>query len=191
MKIYTKKGDNGHTQLLGGTKVMKHNQKLECYGTIDELNAFIGNLYDQDINKEDKKILLTIQNRLFNIGRCIAFDNKKSAINLPEITEEDVKIIEYRIDEMEKTLPPLKNFILPSGMPIVSKCHITRTVCRRAERTLVALAEKESINLMHLKYINRLSDYLFVLARYILKENGGSATEWQKKITKVFLQKVK
>tara|TARA_B100002052_G_scaffold296421_1_gene324856 strand:+ start:64585 stop:65148 length:564 start_codon:yes stop_codon:yes gene_type:complete len=181
MKIYTKKGDKGYTQLLGGTRVTKNNKKLECYGTLDELNAFIGNLYDEDINKTQKNILLIVQNLIFNIGSCIAFDKKKNKIDLPEISNDDIHILESQIDNMEKKLSPLTNFILPSGHPNASKCHIARTVCRRAERTLVSLSEHEEINFLHLKFLNRLSDYLFVLARYILLEENKNATEWKKK----------
>jgi len=180
MKIYTKKGDKGYTQLLGGTTVIKNNKKIECYGTIDELNAFIGNLYDQDINKEQKNTLLTIQNLLFNIGSCIANDNKKNKIDLPNIADDDIHLLESNIDNMEKRLPPLSNFILPSGHPNASKCHIARTVCRRAERTLVSLSEHEEINFLHLKFLNRLSDYLFVLSRLILLEEDSQPVEWKK-----------
>ena len=180
MKIYTKKGDKGYTQLLGGTRVIKNNKKLECYGTIDELNAFIGNLYDEDINKKQKDILLIIQNLLFNIGSFIAFDKKKNNIDLPEISNDDIQLLESQIDKMEKDLSPLTNFILPSGHPNASKCHIVRTVCRRAERTLVSLSEDEEINFLHLKFLNRLSDYLFILARFILLEENIQATLWKK-----------
>tara|TARA_X000000368_G_scaffold415489_1_gene407335 strand:- start:1040 stop:1585 length:546 start_codon:yes stop_codon:yes gene_type:complete len=180
MKVYTKKGDKGNTQLLGGTMVKKNHSKLECYGTIDELNAFIGNLYDQEINTSSKKNLLKIQNQLFNLGSRIAFDGIKDKMKLPNVTEENIKMMEKEIDKMDASLPPLKNFILPSGMPTVSKCHIARTVCRRAERNLVALGEEEKIDSLHLKYLNRLSDYLFVLARFILMENETPAIEWQK-----------
>ena len=180
MKIYTKKGDQGNTQLLGGSEVKKNHIKLECYGTIDELNAFIGNIYDQEISTLHKKTLLKIQNQLFNLGSRIAFDGKKEKIKLPNVTEENIEMMEKEIDKMNASLPPLKNFILPSGLPTVSKCHIARTVCRRAERNLVALGQEEKIDPLHLKYLNRLSDYLFVLARFILMENGTPAIEWEK-----------
>jgi cob(I)alamin adenosyltransferase len=180
MKIYTKKGDEGNTQLLGGSMVKKTHIKLECYGTIDELNAFIGNIYDQEISESHKEILLKIQNQLFNLGSCIAFDGKKESIKLPNVTEQNIEMLEKAIDKMDASLSILKNFILPSGLSTVSKCHIARTICRRAERNLVALGEEEKINPLHLKYLNRLSDYLFVLARFILMENDISATEWEK-----------
>ena len=180
MKVYTKKGDKGNTQLLGGSMVKKNHIKLECYGTIDELNAFIGNIYDQEISAWHKETLLKIQNQLFNLGSCIAYDGKKENIKLPNVTEENIKMLEKEIDKMDESLPILKNFILPSGMATVSKCHIARTVCRRAERNLVSLGQKETTDPLHLKYLNRLSDYLFVLARFILMENDTPSIEWQK-----------
>ena len=180
MKIYTKKGDKGKTQLLGGSMVNKNHIKLECYGTIDELNAFIGNIYDQDIKTFHKDILFNIQNQLFNLGSIISFDGKKDSIKLPNVKSENIEMMEKEIDKMDASLAPLKNFILPSGIPTVSKCHIARTVCRRAERNLVALGQEEKIDPLHLKYLNRLSDYLFVLARFMLMENDTPAIEWQK-----------
>ena len=180
MKIYTKQGDKGKTQLLGGSIVKKNHLKLECYGTVDELNALIGNIYDQNINPEHKKTLLTIQNQLFNLGSRLAFDGKKEKMNVPNITENNISNLEKKIDEFEKKLPALTNFILPCGLNTVSKCHIARTVCRRAERNLVALEEKEAIDPLHLKYLNRLSDYLFVLARVILMENNIASIKWEK-----------
>ena len=180
MKIYTKKGDKGKTQLLGGSVVDKNHIKLECYGTIDELNTFVGNIYDQEISTFQKELLLNIQNQLFNLGSIISFDGKKDKIQLPNITTQNIKMIEMAIDKMEEELPMLSNFILPSGHPTASKCHIARTVCRRAERNLVALSKEESIDNLHIQYLNRLSDYLFVLARTILKENNSPEIEWKK-----------
>jgi len=180
MKIYTKKGDKGKTQLLGGSIVDKDHVKLECYGTIDELNSFIGNIYDQDLKEFHKAILLNIQNQLFNLGSVISFDGKKDKIKLPNITAKNIEMLEKAIDKMELTLPMLQNFILPSGHPTTSKCHIARTVCRRAERNLVALSKTSEINNLHLQYLNRLSDYLFVLSRAVLKENNAEEIEWEK-----------
>ena len=180
MKIYTKKGDKGKTQLLGGSIVQKNHVRLECYGTIDELNAFIGNLYDQDISILNKNMLLKIQNQLFNLGSCIAFDGSNERVKLPKLSNKDIEIIENAIDKMDEALPVLKNFILPSGLPTVSKCHIARTICRRAERNLVSLSQETKVNILHIKYLNRLSDYLFVLARFILMENNLPDIEWQK-----------
>ena len=180
MKIYTKKGDKGKTQLLGGSIVQKNHIRLECYGTIDELNAFIGNLYDQDISILNKNMLLKIQNQLFNLGSCIAFDGSNERVKLPKLSNKDIEIIENAIDKMDEALPVLKSFILPSGLPTVSKCHIARTICRRAERNLISLSQETKVNVLHIKYLNRLSDYLFVLARFILMENNLPDIEWQK-----------
>ena len=180
MKVYTKKGDKGKTQLLGGSIVDKDHVKLECYGTIDELNSFIGNIYDQDLKEFHKEILLNIQNQLFNLGSVISFDGKKDKIKLPNITSKNIEMLEKAIDKMEESLPMLKNFILPSGHPTTSKCHIARTVCRRAERNLVTLSKTSEIDNLHLQYLNRLSDYLFVLSRAVLKENNAEEIEWEK-----------
>ena len=180
MKIYTKKGDKGKTQLLGGSMVDKNHIKLECYGTIDELNTFIGNIYDQEISAFHKEILFKIQNHLFNLGSIISFDGKKDKIKLPNITTQNIKMMEKAIDKMEEELPMLRAFVLPSGHPTASKCHIARAVCRRAERNLVALSQEEQIDNLHIQYLNRLSDYLFVLARAILKDNNAQEIKWQK-----------
>jgi cob(I)alamin adenosyltransferase len=180
MKVYTKKGDKGKTQLLGGSMVNKDHAKLECYGTIDELNSFIGNVYDQELNSFHKEILLKIQNQLFNLGSIISFDGEKNKIKLPNIKIENIKMLEKAIDKMEENLPKLRSFILPSGHPTASKCHIARTVCRRAERNLVTLSKTTKIDMLHLQYLNRLSDYLFILSRAILKDNGDTEIEWQK-----------
>jgi cob(I)alamin adenosyltransferase len=180
MKIYTKKGDKGETSLLGGSKVKKDNIRLESYGTVDELNAFIGHIHDQEISENHKAILLKIQNQLFNLGSILSFDGKKSQINLPEITKRNIQMLETEIDKMEEKLAPLKDFILPSGHAISSLCHIARTVCRRAERRVVELQAKEKISSNCLEYLNRLSDYLFVLARGILKEKKCSEITWIK-----------
>ena len=181
MKVYTKNGDKGKTQLLGGTNISKDNNRLDCYGTIDELNAHIGHIYDQDIDSTSKKIMLKIQNTLFDLGSNIAFDQKTKNLTIPYLTEEDVEIIENSIDAMEKKLPKLINFILPSGHSTSSLCHIARTVCRRAERSLVKLMRKEKVEEINIKYLNRLSDFLFVLSRYILLLNKKEEVLWQKK----------
>ena len=180
MKIYTKKGDQGDTQLLGGKSVRKNHIKLECYGTIDELNSFIGNIYDDPIDNLQKNNLLKIQNQLFNLGCQIASNANNKKPELPNIKEKNVMLLEEEIDKMDVLLPKLDNFILPSGFPSSSKCHIARTVCRRAERNLISLSEEENVNPLHIKYLNRLSDYLFVLARFILMDNKISAVKWEK-----------
>ncbi len=180
MKIYTKKGDKGESSLLGGTKVRKDNIRLEAYGTIDELNAYIGHIHDQEISENHKAILLKVQNQLFNLGCLLAFDGRKSQIKLPVITKENILDLENEIDKMEEKLPPLTEFILPCGHTIFSLCQITRTICRRAERRIVTLQSEQKISANCLKYLNRLSDYLFVLARLILKEKEGSEICWIK-----------
>ncbi len=179
MKIYTKKGDKGETQLLGGTQVQKKHIKLEAYGTIDELNAYIGNLYDQEIAQNHKLILFNIQNHLFKLGCNIASDGSKQQMDNPKIILSDVEMLEKEIDKLEKKLTPLNVFILPSGHHISSLCHIVRTVCRRAERRMVALNNKELLDENCLQYINRLSDYLFVLSRTILREKKIIENRWE------------
>ena len=176
MKIYTKKGDKGETSLLGGTRVTKADLRIEAYGTVDELNAFIGHLYDQ--YKNQKNILFEIQKTLFNIGNILSSEKEESQISLPEITNNNIQMLENEIDKMGKKLPPLKKFILPSGHSLSSFCHITRTVCRRAERRVVALNLKPVKFLKCVQYLNRLSDYLFVLSRLILKENNIKENTW-------------
>ena len=179
MKIYTKKGDSGKTQLLGGDMVDKDHNRIDAYGHVDELNAFIGNIIDQDIKKCHKDFLILIQVQLLNIGSILADNGKKKSIKLPTINEEDIHKIENEIDHLEKDLDPLTEFILPSGHHISSLCHIARTVCRRAERGVVRLSRDTSIDKMTMIFLNRLSDYLFVLSRTILKENGISDTYWK------------
>tara|TARA_B100000945_G_scaffold261457_1_gene219790 strand:- start:710 stop:1255 length:546 start_codon:yes stop_codon:yes gene_type:complete len=180
MKIYTKNGDQGFTQLLAGEKVSKDNIRIECYGSIDELNAHIGNIYDQNIHNNHKHTLLSIQNTLFNLGSNIAFDPKNKGEAPINITEDHVLLLEKEIDSIESSLEELRSFILPSGNDVSSKCHIARTICRRAERNLISLSKKEKVHFVHIKYLNRLSDYLFVLARKILKENGVKEIVWEK-----------
>ena len=179
MKIYTKKGDQGKTQLLGGTSVYKYHDRVVAYGTIDELNAFIGHIYDQDISIEHKKFLKFIQIQLLNLGSIIASDGETIKIKTPIITIKEIDKIEKEIDKIEEQLKPLTQFILPSGHPIASLCHIARTICRRAEREVVMLSSKEKINSLYIIILNRLSDYLFVLSRFILKENNRSETYWK------------
>ena len=180
MKIYTKKGDKGESSLLGGTKVRKDNIRLEAYGTVDELNAYIGHIHDQEISKNHKPILIKIQNQLFNLGCLLSFDGKKSQLQLPAITKENILVLEHEIDKMERELSPLTEFILPCGHAIFSLCQITRTICRRAERKVVQLQSEQEISENCLEYLNRLSDYLFVLARLILHEKKVSEIPWIK-----------
>ena len=165
MKIYTKKGDKGETSLLGGTRVSKSNIRIESYGTIDELNSWLGLVRDQEMDIHTKQILIHIQDRLFTLGSHLASDPKKSGIKIPDINEENITLLEEEIDKMNETLPEMKSFVLPGGHNTVSYCHIARCICRRAERCVVHLASEEKVEDIILKYLNRLSDYLFVLAR--------------------------
>jgi len=178
MKIYTKKGDHGESYLLGGTKVKKNDLRLEAYGTIDELNAYIGHLNDNI--KIENDVLITIQRHLFNLGSILSNDGTKSKIILPKITKEDINMLENEIDKIEIKLTPLNEFILPTGHTQSSLCHISRTVCRRAERRVVQLQNEVKLDENCLMYLNRLSDYLFVLARLILKENSCQEIPWIK-----------
>lgn len=182
MKIYTKKGDSGSTQLIGGTRVSKNHQRIEAYGTIDELNSYIGLLRDQSIDIESQQMLLNIQDRLFTIGALLASDPEKGGMKLPEIKEEDVLLLEKEIDEMNENLPEMRAFILPGGHTTVSFCHIARCVCRRAERLSAGLSDDSLQLSLILQYLNRLSDYLFVLSRYLSKELGASEQEWTPKL---------
>ncbi len=165
MKIYTKTGDSGFTSLFGGARISKDDIRIESYGTIDELNSFVGSLYDACSDSRIKETLFIIQNKLFNIGSALACD-PSSDFKLGSVTEDDVALVEKAIDQMEEKIPPLKNFILPSGHPLISKAHICRTVCRRAERRLVSLQNTATIDKEIAIYLNRLSDFFFVLARF-------------------------
>lgn len=163
-KIYTKTGDKGQTGLFGGKRLPKNHIRIEAYGTVDELNSYIGLLRDLNEDKNTSQILKEIQDRLFTLGSNLASDPSKN-MQTPDINESDIELLEKEIDKMNKILPALKNFILPGGHPTVSHCHIARCVCRRAERLTVALDQIESIEPILIKYLNRLSDYLFVLCR--------------------------
>ncbi|MCK5703995.1 MAG: cob(I)yrinic acid a,c-diamide adenosyltransferase [Cyclobacteriaceae bacterium] len=165
MKIYTKTGDKGKTSLLGGTRVSKSHERINAYGTIDELNSFLGLVSDLDHNDERAKFIQNIQSRLFTIGSSLAAESDKAKEFKPDLEDNDVKDLELAIDGMNVSLSPMKNFILPGGSQLVSTTHIARTVCRRAERLIIKLSESEDIEEIITKYLNRLSDYLFVLAR--------------------------
>ncbi|HKZ68083.1 MAG TPA: cob(I)yrinic acid a,c-diamide adenosyltransferase [Chitinophagaceae bacterium] len=168
MKIYTKTGDKGTTSLIGGTKVSKAHLRIESYGTVDELNSYIGLCKDLLADKNSTTILQEIQDRLFTIGSALACDpEKETKMKIPDLKEEDILLLEKEIDKMDEVLPSMKSFILPGGHPTVSHLHITRCICRRAERCCVRLeAENNEVEPIIIKYLNRLSDYLFVLARY-------------------------
>lgn len=176
-KIYTKTGDKGTSSLLGGTRVPKYHIRLECYGTIDELNSHIGLIQDSIENESITSILARVQHTLFKIGSHLANENPAERAT-PIFSEKDIKILEQAIDDFTEELPVLQNFILPGGHPIASYCHIARTVCRRAERAAVKLSEEVSFNQEVITYINRLSDFLFVLARKILKDFNKSEITW-------------
>ena len=166
-KIYTKTGDKGETALLGGRRVPKHHIKIEAYGTADELNAFIGLLRDQHIDPYYKEVLLKIQGEVFALESLIARDQGGESIPLPQVREEDIVFLEKEIDKMNEVLPALTNFILPGGHPAVSYAHVCRCVCRRAERLVIKLAEESPVEEIIIRYLNRLSDYFFILARKI------------------------
>lgn len=178
MKIYTKKGDRGETSLIGGTRVPKHHLRIESYGTIDELNSWIGLLRDQPVDRQHKEILKDIQETLFVIGSQLAADPEHSNMKLPEMQEEAVALLEREIDRMQDALPTLKHFILPGGHPIVSFCQVTRCVCRRAERLVVQVTIGETNNELIVKYMNRLSDYLFVLGRSLAIDLKATEYKW-------------
>lgn len=185
MKIYTKTGDNGTTALFGGTRVAKHHIRIESYGTIDELNSWLGLIRDQEINAHASNIIATIQDRLFTVGAILATDpekallkNGKKRLNIPKIILADIELLEKEMDQMNAKLPEMTHFILPGGHTTVSYCHIARTVCRRSERLISHLNTTETIDEIVMMYINRLSDYLFVLARKLSKELKAEEIKW-------------
>ena len=185
MKIYTKTGDSGTTSLFGGTRVPKDHIRIESYGTVDELNSHIGLIRDQEIGKHYKDILIEIQDRLFTVGAILATPPEKEVMKSGElrlkklgIIESDIELLENEIDQMEESLPPMTHFVLPGGHTTVSYCHIARCVCRRAERLAVHLNHIEPINEITITYLNRLSDYLFVLARKLSNELNADEVKW-------------
>lgn len=185
MKIYTKTGDKGTTALFGGTRVPKHHIRIDSYGTVDELNSYIGLIRDQEIDPRSKEILIHIQDRLFTVGAVLATDpekmtlkNGKDRLNIPRVDEEDITLLETEMDTMNDHLPPMTNFVLPGGHTTVSYCHIARCVCRRAERLATALFDIEPFDEHTLKYLNRLSDYLFVLARKLSHDLQADEIKW-------------
>ncbi|MFN4082183.1 MAG: cob(I)yrinic acid a,c-diamide adenosyltransferase [Bacteroidia bacterium] len=181
-KIYTKTGDEGETSLIGSVRVPKYHLRIESYGTVDELNSYIGILKDSVNNDSIEEILYEIQDRLFTIGSNLASDPEKSKMKVPDVKEEDILLLETQIDEMNEVLPELKNFVLPGGNLTSSYCHVARCVCRRAERLVVHLASESEVNPIIPKYLNRLSDYLFVLGRYILFKEGGKEISWRPRV---------
>lgn len=179
-KVYTKTGDKGETSLIGGTRVKKNNIRIEAYGTVDELNSWIGLLRDSlpETQRNQELLLIEIQDRLFTMGSNLANDLARSKMELPTLNEGDVQLLEEKIDFMEKELPEMKHFILPGGHPLVSKIHIARCVCRRAERSVISIEEPLSNAEIIIKYLNRLSDYLFVLSRWMAFKLNIKETPW-------------
>jgi cob(I)alamin adenosyltransferase len=179
MKIYTKTGDLGTTSLFGGKRVSKADLRIDAYGTVDELNSFLGLVRDQEVNSKRKETLIRIQNSLFVMGSILATEPGNAKVKIPSLQETEILFLEQEIDAMESELAPLRFFILPGGHFSVSFCHVARTVCRRAERLVTALHDQESIDPLVIKYLNRLSDYLFVLSRKMAKELGVEEVAWR------------
>lgn len=182
MKIYTKGGDKGTTALIGGRRVPKYHLKIEAYGTVDELISYIGLLRDYYNNDHYRSVLIEIQDRLMTCSSLLAADCDGCEEELPKIHETDIKKLEEEIDKMESSLPALKSFILPGGNPVVSYCHITRTVCRRAERITIRVAEEFKVDELVIKYLNRLSDFFFVFSRLISRDLKADEIPWKPKL---------
>ncbi len=184
MKIYTKTGDKGTTSLIGGSKVSKSHLRIETYGTVDELNSYIGLCRDLVPDKHSATLLQEIQDRLFTIGSALACDpEKETKLLIPDLKEEDINLLEDEIDRMNEELEPMKSFLLPTGHATISTLHIARCVCRRAERSCVRMAEENmSIDPIIYKYLNRLSDYLFVLARFAGKQLDVKEIPWKPRV---------
>ncbi len=179
MKIYTKTGDKGQTSLIGGTRVPKYHIRIEAYGTVDELNSYIGLIRDQQIDEHSKQILIEIQDRLFTIGSSLASDPEKSKMKIPDLKEEDITLLENEMDKMNETLPEMRSFVLPGGHTTVSFCHIARCVCRRSERLTIHLSENSVVSNIVIKYLNRLSDYLFMLSRKFTQDLHAQEIPWK------------
>lgn len=182
MKIYTKKGDLGSTSLIGGTRKLKSDIRIEAYGEIDELNSFVGMLRDVANNPETTAQLLEIQDRLFTMGSLLAADPEKSKMKLPLLNPVDITHLEEWIDQMESVLEPMTSFILPGGHPAVSWAHICRSITRRGERGVVALGTTTTLDPLIIQYLNRLSDYFFVLSRFIGLNTQAQQTKWVPKM---------
>lgn len=184
MKIYTKTGDKGQTSLVSGKRVAKYHLRIESYGTVDELNSYIGMVRDQEVNEKRKDDLKEIQDRLFTIGSLLASEPENQKKKVPDLHEADIEFLEKKIDEIDAELPPMRFFILPGGHISISMGHIARTVCRRAERLVLKLSQEEEIVEGELitRYLNRLSDYLFVLCRKMHQELGVEEIAWKPRI---------
>jgi cob(I)alamin adenosyltransferase len=178
MKIYTKTGDSGKTSLVEGTRISKSDLRIEAYGTVDELNSFLGLLADHDVNKKRYKFLKQIQDTLFVIGANLASDPAKRAEKVPPVQTSDIVLLENSMDEMDGLLPELRHFVLPGGHVAVSLAHVARTVCRRAERCVVRLSEADEVPELVATYLNRLSDFFFVLSRMLCQELNVEEVKW-------------
>jgi cob(I)alamin adenosyltransferase len=185
MKIYTKTGDNGTTGLVGGTRIPKHDLRIDCYGTVDELNSYLGLIRDQTISDDSKTTLIKIQNQLFIIGSLLATDSdklkdesKRKRLGITLLKSEAIEFLETEIDTMNSVLPPMTHFILPGGHQTVSFCHIARCICRRAERNISKLNTEQPTQPEIIIYLNRLSDFIFVLARKLSKELHAEEIKW-------------
>ncbi|MFA7273559.1 MAG: cob(I)yrinic acid a,c-diamide adenosyltransferase [Crocinitomicaceae bacterium] len=179
MKIYTKTGDKGQTSLIGGTRVPKSSMRIESYGTVDELNSYLGLIRDQAIDPEYIRQILEIQDRLFTIGSHLATDIEKSKMKIPDLFQQDIENLEHWMDEMDALLPEMRSFVLPGGHPTVSHTHVARCICRRAERIIVDLMNHEQVEDIVPQYMNRLSDYIFVLSRKLTLDLNAKETPWK------------
>ncbi len=182
MKIYTRKGDQGQTSLIGGTRVPKYHLRIEAYGTVDELNSYLGLLRDEQIDQKLIHEIVNIQDRLFTMGSILAADPEKSKMQLPPLSQEDIDRLERGIDEMNEELPEMRNFVLPGGHPLVGHCHVARCICRRTERLVLQLNEENPVDPLVLPFLNRLSDYLFVLSRKLTKDFKVEEIPWKPKM---------
>jgi cob(I)alamin adenosyltransferase len=183
MKIYTKTGDKGTTSLFGGKRVSKSDHRIDTYGTIDELNSWIGVVRDQPVNSNKKSTLIEVQDRLFTIGSLLATEPGNTKVKVPHLSDADIVFLEKEIDKMEDSLEPMKFFVLPGGHESVSFCHVARTVCRRAERLTIALHQQEPFDELVIQYLNRLSDFLFVLSRKMSAELKIDETPWKPRMS--------
>jgi len=184
MKIYTKTGDKGTTSLIGGTRLSKAHVRIDAYGTVDELNSYIGLLGDQPVNEKRKELLKEIQDRLFTMGSHLASESDKSKRILPDLLEEDIILLEKEMDVIDSQVPKLTAFVLPGGHESVSFGHVARTVCRRAERAVIHLQQGEEVEEIVIRYLNRLSDYLFMLCRIMTHDLGIEEVTWKPRVSK-------
>jgi len=182
LKIYTKTGDKGETSLIGGTRVPKYHERIEAYGTVDELISYLGLIRDQQMESNIKNILIEIQDRLMTCASILATDCAECKVKIPEMYDSDIEMLEEEIDKMEAELPPLTTFILPGGHTTVSYCHIARNVCRRAERLSIKVQDQFKNSERVIQYLNRLSDYLFVLSRKLSIDLGAKETPWKPRV---------